>query len=361
VQHHLRTDKTCLNCGAAIQDRYCSHCGQENTEPKEKTSHLVRHFFEDITHYDSKFFITLKYLLFYPGLLTKEYLAGKSARFLNPVRMYIFISFVFFLVLFLKKDKKEENAQEAENIEMRGKINRQLADSLRNAALLKNNANGKDSIRSEVLISLADTLSAGLVPESQDESVAANFGSNGVVFVLVENRYNRLAEYDSVQNSLHDSLKDKGLLRWIIRTNVKLKEKYGSRREVVVEENFDHSVPKLMFVLLPLFALFIKWFHSRKKYYYAQHVIFSIHFHSFLFLLLLFQMLLQFIVRGIALDIIQYTCLAAMLVYFIAALKKAYTQSIWRATLKGIAVTLLYVIALVLSLALLAVFIFFTA
>lgn len=361
VKHHLRSDKTCLNCGATVQDRYCSHCGQENTEPKEKTSHLVKHFFEDITHYDSKFFITLKYLLFYPGLLTREYLAGKRSRFLNPVRMYIFISFVFFLVLFFKKTDKKEDIRAEENLEMRGKIHRHLADSLRQAAVFKENVSEKDSIRSEVLTGLADSLTTGLPPESQDESVAANFGSNGIVFVLVENRYNRLTEYDSVQNTLTDSLKDKGLLRWIIRTNVKLKEKYGSRREVVVEENFDHSVPKLMFVLLPLFALLIKWFHSRKKYYYAQHVIFSIHFHSFLFLLFLFQMLMQMVNSGILSDIIRYLCLAALLVYFFAALKKAYAQSAGLAILKGISISLLYIIVLIISLVMLAVFIFFTA
>ncbi len=41
----LRTDNHCLNCGTTVQERYCSHCGQENLEPKESLWHLIRHFF----------------------------------------------------------------------------------------------------------------------------------------------------------------------------------------------------------------------------------------------------------------------------------------------------------------------------
>jgi len=103
--YHLRRDKTCLNCGAIVQERYCSHCGQENTQLKESFSHLVGHFLADITHYDSKLITTIKDLIFKPGFLTKEYNAGKRMRYLNPIRMYVFISAIFFLVMFSRKEE----------------------------------------------------------------------------------------------------------------------------------------------------------------------------------------------------------------------------------------------------------------
>ncbi|HSZ87660.1 MAG TPA: DUF3667 domain-containing protein [Puia sp.] len=88
-----------------MPDKFCSHCGQANTEPKESFFHLVADFFSDITHYDSKVFVTLKDLIFKPGFLTKEYNAGRRVTYLNPVRLYVFISAVFFSS-FLQAKKK---------------------------------------------------------------------------------------------------------------------------------------------------------------------------------------------------------------------------------------------------------------
>ena len=92
-----RKEKNCLNCGTTVIGKYCHNCGQENIVPKESVWHLVTHFFNDITHFAGKFFSTLKDLLFKPGFLSKEYIKGRRATYLNPVRMYLFTSFIFFL------------------------------------------------------------------------------------------------------------------------------------------------------------------------------------------------------------------------------------------------------------------------
>src|SRR5204862_2249809 len=93
-------EKNCLNCNAQLQGKYCHICGQEHIEPKETAWHLVSHFFQDITHFDGKFFSTLKLLVFRPGFLSREYMAGRRASYLNPVRMYVFTSAIFFLLFF---------------------------------------------------------------------------------------------------------------------------------------------------------------------------------------------------------------------------------------------------------------------
>src|SRR5579872_4745542 len=130
-RHHLREDKACLNCGAIVPERFCSRCGQENTELKESLGHLIGHFFEDITHFDAKIFVTLKDLVLRPGFLTREYIAGKRVRYLNPVRMYVFISAVFFITVFAGEEEHAgvaDNGQHATNLFRQG-----LADSLREA------------------------------------------------------------------------------------------------------------------------------------------------------------------------------------------------------------------------------------
>jgi len=113
---HERTEKICLNCGAHLQGRYCHVCGQENVVPKESLGQLIRHFFEDITHFDGKFFKTIKYLITKPGFLSQEYLAGRRARYLHPIRMYLFISFIFFLVFAMFfADRLDKGASQSTN------------------------------------------------------------------------------------------------------------------------------------------------------------------------------------------------------------------------------------------------------
>ena len=95
-----RKEKDCLNCGTTVVGRFCHVCGQENVLPKETFWHMVTHFFYDITHFDSSFFHTIHHLILRPGFLSKEYLQGRRASYLHPVRMYVFTSAIFFLLFF---------------------------------------------------------------------------------------------------------------------------------------------------------------------------------------------------------------------------------------------------------------------
>lgn len=106
-----RKEKNCLNCGAEVQGKYCSVCGQENIEPKESAWHLITHFFNDVTHFDGKFFSTVKYLLLKPGFLTSEYTRGRRMSYLHPIRMYVFTSAFFFLIYFSFISPNKENEQ----------------------------------------------------------------------------------------------------------------------------------------------------------------------------------------------------------------------------------------------------------
>ena len=96
---HYRIKKDCLNCGATVEDNFCTICGQENLELKEPFWHFIGHSISHYFHFDSKFFNTLTPLLTQPGQLTLDYIAGKRAIYLHPVSMYIFVSIVYFLVL----------------------------------------------------------------------------------------------------------------------------------------------------------------------------------------------------------------------------------------------------------------------
>lgn len=97
----IRENKNCLNCGQHVEERFCPHCGQENIESRHPFYYLFTHFIEDFTHYDGQFWGTLKNLMFKPGALTNTYLEGKRQKFVPPVKLYIFVSFITFFVFAL--------------------------------------------------------------------------------------------------------------------------------------------------------------------------------------------------------------------------------------------------------------------
>jgi hypothetical protein len=331
-----------LNCGNIVGERFCTHCGQENLEPKETVGHLVRHFFEDITHFDGKFFTTIKDLIVKPGFLTREYVTGRRVAYLNPIRMYIFISAVFFIALFASSE--EPAPQPEDHSHAVDVFRQQVADSLRSAKA--------DSLRrsfNDTVASRLDTLKAA---KATDQALGLRYSNAGIVQIdITENKYNTLREYDSIQRMLVDTAKDQGIMHWILRNNVRQKEKHGGRSKLHIEVDVHHDIPKIMFLILPLFALYVGWFYSRKKYYYVNHAIFSVHFHCFLFLLLLLMLLIDKVVpgdlfsgswTGIIITVAIFPLIAFG--YLVAALHGMYGQSFWLSLAKGLAIGLLYVI-----------------
>lgn len=91
----------CANCGAVLGGPYCSQCGQEDGPTLPSVREFVREFGDEHFGLDSKIGHTIRALLT-PGALTREYLAGRRVRYVRPLRLYISISVLFFLVLALR-------------------------------------------------------------------------------------------------------------------------------------------------------------------------------------------------------------------------------------------------------------------
>ena len=270
-----RKENNCLNCNAEVQGRFCHNCGQENIEPKESVFDLISHFFKDITHFDGKFFSTIKYLFRKPGFLSKEYMVGRRASYVNPIRMYIFTSAFFFLIFFsfMKIDKKAI----INDVKMNDKTFSQteLLDSLAFDAytkdLNKEDGNGvKPMTRTEFKRYFDSSIIKGKVHFTNTD-------------------YKTKAEYDSVLKS--GGKKHNWFQRQLINKEIELNEKYSNEGGNILKEYSNilfHSLPQMFFILLPLFALILKLLYFRRKeYYYVNHSIFSIHFYIFWFITML--------------------------------------------------------------------------
>ncbi len=89
----------CPNCNIAFETKFCPECGQKRIDKHEfAVSHFFGHIVHEFTHLDSnKIARTFIDLITKPGRLTADYLAGKKGKYINPIRVYLTVSAVYFL------------------------------------------------------------------------------------------------------------------------------------------------------------------------------------------------------------------------------------------------------------------------
>jgi len=96
MSRQLRPSPNCLNCGHAVTSRFCSECGQENTDYHVSIGRLVADLFEELFQLESRLWRSLWLLFRKPGLLTREYNAGRRVSYTTPLRLYLIASVVYF-------------------------------------------------------------------------------------------------------------------------------------------------------------------------------------------------------------------------------------------------------------------------
>jgi len=241
INTEIQSDNRCLNCDEPVKGSFCSNCGQKFQPTKLPLRLYIEDTVETLFNVDNRVFRTLKDLLIKPGKITRDYIAGQRASYLPPLRIYISISVVYFLI-----------------------------------TLLTNS--------SQVFL--------------------VNLGSEAA------------------------------------------------------ESGFGKVIQVFMFVLVPLFALFTKWLHRKRKAYYVEYLIFSLHIHSVWFFLLSFSVLATWCYTYFQIDegsffyysvaAIQIIARSLFLIYFVVYLKKVFVQPWWKAIFKSMGIIFLYILAMIL-------------
>lgn len=218
--NEVRNNKTCQNCGHFVEKRFCPSCGQENNNSRHSFHHLFTHFISDFLHYDSAFWKTSKTLFTKPGKASLDYVNGKRKSYVNPFSYYIFASFLTFFIPFILPYPDDSKSLKV-NIEV------------------ENKALAKDST-----LSLMHNNSTSIPIDSTKQ---ADIKTNDKPLDVVE--------------SVYEKVKD-------------------GERDEIFSEFFTHNIPKAIFVYMPIFAFWMWLFHNRKKRYYFDSGIFTLHFFS---------------------------------------------------------------------------------
>lgn len=346
-----RSEKICLNCNAALDGRFCHICGQDNIEPRETFWNMITHFVFDLFHFDGKFFSTLKYLLFKPGFLTQQHLKGRRASYLHPIRMYVFTSAFFFLVFFNFFQNKQTiiNINQTTYRTVAGDIEELNAKKLqlrKSQVVLDKLFSKKQSdsllviinqIDNDILLLQRDSTMKGKVKSLNKEQ------TRNVVIAGDTIRYSTLAQYDSIQSKLPPAERKGFIGNRFTRQWLYLNEKYDSNiveiKNAVVDK-FFHSIPTLLFISLPLFALLLYLLYwSRKQYFYSDHVVYTLHLYCAFFIFIFSSLVLSTIIALINKSISEWVSglfTLILLFYWYKSIRYFYAQSRGKSILKFI-------------------------
>lgn len=296
--------KVCPNCGTAVsaEQRYCGHCGQEQRDLHIRFVDLLRDFVAANFNFDTRFVQTLKYLLFRPGKLMQEFSEGRRASYVPPVRLYFFTSFIFFLV-----------------------INADFGSPDRAVMQF-----GADGASFEI-----DTVAADNEP-----------------FLAIGDEPFDASNDKQVDSLLVDmGFDDSNVARHLVKQLGKLNSKDPMVSKAYNRE-FNRNLSIAMFFLMPVFGLLLWLFWKKPKPYYIDALIFSIHLHSFAFILFTVVGLLTLLSSNVN---IYRASFVVLLVYLLFGLKRIESTTFWRALGKSLALSLSYFLVCMVALGSIAV------
>ena len=340
----------CLNCGHPLDltDRFCAYCGQINTTKRLTLKDFLSEFVLSVFTYDSRFWHTLKDLLFKPGTITRYYVDGKRFHYANPFRFFLSASIFYFILISLfsffendpvnqgdftvfgdgRKAVEEEQIDEIfqdsllANLEgVPPIINQDITKVMQKAKEEAKKSNQAKKRRDSIQTS--NGLPYGYVPEKEMDTLFAVEGFF-TKFQLFQEFYRAtdIADTDKALDSLKYSKS---------KTNVWLYNKTEAIDRI--EKNplrfFNYlasKTPFFIFFFAPIYALFFWLIYSKKRANYMEHLVFIFHIFSWVFVVLLVCLIpdkllpTQTLLVGVVLGLIGPF-------YFYKALRNFYKQS----------------------------------
>lgn len=300
----------CLNCGASNPDAFCPVCGQKRIPRNHDVWALVKEFLGTYLSFDSKFSRTLIPVLFKPGFLTNEYRFGKRASYIPPIRLFVFVSIVFFLLVAILPDTSQISFGETPG---------------ENAALLS-----QDS-----------TQAATIDPDDAGIEIDATREVGDTLYIFGESYplFDTYEEYLAYREGLIN--KPNFVVDLVMQQAHKLEGEDPDELNKNLKKNFIELLPKLVFLVMPFFALILKLLYLRRRFFYEEHFIFALHFHTFIYLSLLPLLMLSY-VWDLATLIFPILAIS----YLFIAMRRVYAQKFWKTFLKLILTMGAYTIVL---------------
>jgi hypothetical protein len=327
----------CANCHADLAGEYCAACGQRHEPHIHTVAHFAGEAFESISHADSRLWRTLWFLFARPGFLTKEFFAGRRVAYLPPFRLYLVLSVLVLLFSTLSPDSPRVGS----------------APPTTGAAAVPAPATATpaatDALPPEAKQALED---AQAVAKEQGLPTAEEADNPQGWQLRIKGLDDFCRAFDQPETGEPGAERRDNVRQfcWRMRNDTS-----------ALFTALGHSLPKAMFIFLPLLAAIMELMYWRPKRYYVEHLLFLVHNHAAGFLLIILLFLFSFLPwLGDFTPLASFVAIGYMAWYVYRGMRNVYGQRGWLTLLKytvlGFSYTITALFTLLLTLVFLAVF-----
>ncbi|CAN7178694.1 DUF3667 domain-containing protein [Massilia sp. LjRoot122] len=267
----------CKNCGTATHGNYCHQCGQPAHVHVPSAREFLHEFLGHYVALEGKLWKSLALLLFKPGFLSREYIEGRRVRYVEPLRLYLTFSIIFFALFKLS------------------------------AVDIINIGNGRDSTRPAV--------SAPAAVQAPDEDLS-RVGSEARLWL----------------RGISPRL-EQGADRFLAMPR---EEQKATSKRV-----FFSYTPYAIFLMMPVFALYLKLLYLGSGRRYGEHFLFALHSNAFAFFML------SLFILADGWNFVRFVLLAWLVFYLPTAMRRVYGGGRAMTALRWVVLLALHLLTLV--------------
>lgn len=338
----------CLNCGHPLElsNRYCPNCSQANSTKKLSLVDYFDEFFANYISYDSKLLKTLSALLLKPGSITKAYINGKRVSYTNPFRFLLSLAIIFFLILggvtggnFEQMDQMTDSVN-IDSFDLKSTIDTMSFETAE---------------EKEIALSTIDSLNLGELFFNYQQAIDSNITSDPVAYfksidsnnssyrVLKKLHFFRntfkfglTKNFDQISSKFNIEPTNENKLTFALANSLSRIEQQPS----LFVRNFISRIPFSIFFFLPVFSFFIWLMYIRKSYTYTDHLIFSFHNTSLLFILLIISYLIDNVFNTNS----NWLFMSVFSIYLFQAMRRFYEQGVFKTIVKYLSLNAIFFI-----------------
>jgi len=323
-RHRLLTH--CENCGAPLTGHYCGQCGQAAVDYRRSFRHVIADVLDSFLNWDSKFFATIALLILKPWRLTNEFLAGKRVRYVNPLRLYLLASILFFFAVnYGAKGLKFEPGK------LSPKDRAELEADLKKGDL-------PPAAREKLEALLRESSPAPTPSPSTNASAPPPIAPSPLPALGTDKQRQEYGKIGQRPFVVFDQAKSTTPFeRWIEgRAKEKMGE-HGTKMGLFIATLLG-NLPYMMLCCIPLFAFVLKILYVRRHIFYIDHLIYALHIHTFAYtgimLIVLATIGLNRVVPGAVAGWTIAFLWIAFVVQIFLSIRRVYRQGWFISTLK---------------------------